>query len=124
MPKNFANAYAATAAAAASDHRTHRQLLLRALGVVVVMQMLMLTWLPNAQAQGNSFAVATRYGEILCTSALAEDRKSLEVSCAGRDGAVVSAYRQLSDGTVEVLMEIGKVGEAVTLAIFNSQDKG
>ena len=34
MPKNFANAYAATAAAAASDHRTHRQLLLRALGVV------------------------------------------------------------------------------------------
>ena len=60
--------------------------LLLTLGVILGLQMLVLAWLPIAQAQGNSFAVATRYGEIICSSALAQDRKSLEVSCAGRDG--------------------------------------
>jgi hypothetical protein len=94
------------------------------LGFILSLQVLVLAWLPIAQAQGNSFAVATRYGEIICSSALAEDRKSLEVSCAGRDGVVVSAYRQMGDGTIQVVLEIGKVGEAVTLAILNSQDKG
>lgn len=98
--------------------------LLLTLGVILGLQVLVLAWLPIAQAQGNSFAVATRYGEIICSSALAEDRKSLEVSCAGRDGVVVSAYRQMGDGTIQVVLEIGKVGEAVTLAILNSQDKG
>ena len=99
-----------------------RRPLLLTLGVILGLQVL--AWLPIAQAQGNSFAVATRYGEIICSSALAEDRKSLEVSCAGRDGVVVSAYRQMGDGTIQVVLEIGKVGEAVTLAILNSQDKG
>lgn len=98
--------------------------LLLTLGVILGLQVLVLAWLPIAQAQGNSFAVATRFGEIICSSALAEDRKSLEVSCAGRDGVVVSAYRQMGDGTIQVVLEIGKVGEAVTLAILNSQDKG
>ena len=98
--------------------------LLLTLGVILGLQVLVLAWLPIAHAQGNSFAVATRYGEIICSSALAEDRKSLEVSCAGRDGVVVSAYRQMGDGTIQVVLEIGKVGEAVTLAILNSQDKG
>lgn len=77
-----------------------------------------------ALAQGNSFAIATRYGEIVCSSALAKDRKSLDVKCANSKGAVVSAYRQMRDGTIEVLLEEGKVGQAVTKAILDSQGKG
>jgi len=110
-------------ATALAQGRLRRSVLLT-LGFILSLQVLVLAWLPIAQAQGNSFAVATRYGEIICSSALAEDRKSLEVSCAGRDGVVVSAYRQMGDGTIQVVLEIGKVGEAVTLAILNSQDKG
>jgi hypothetical protein len=30
----------------------------------------------------------------------------------------------MGDGTIQVVLEIGKVGEAVTLAILNSQDEG
>lgn len=110
-------------ATAIAQGRLRRSVLLT-LGFILSLQVLVLAWLPIAQAQGNSFAVATRFGEIICSSALAEDRKSLEVSCAGRDGVVVSAYRQMGDGTIQVVLEIGKVGEAVTLAILNSQDKG
>ena len=110
-------------ATALAQGRLRRSVLLT-LGFILSLQVLVLAWLPIAQAQGNSFAVATRYGEIICSSALAEDHKSLEVSCAGRDGVVVSAYRQMGDGTIQVVLEIGKVGEAVTLAILNSQDKG
>ena len=110
-------------ATALAQGRLRRSVLLT-LGFILSLQVLVLAWLPIAQAQGNSFAVATRYGEIICSSALAEDCKSLEVSCAGRDGVVVSAYRQMGDGTIQVVLEIGKVGEAVTLAILNSQDKG
>ncbi len=110
-------------ATALAQGRLRRSVLLT-LGFILSLQVLVLAWMPIAQAQGNSFAVATRYGEIICSSALAEDRKSLEVSCAGRDGVVVSAYRQMGDGTIQVVLEIGKVGEAVTLAILNSQDKG
>ena len=110
-------------ATALAQGRLRRSVLLT-LGFILSLQVVVLAWLPIAQAQGNSFAVATRYGEIICSSALAEDRKSLEVSCAGRDGVVVSAYRQMGDGTIQVVLEIGKVGEAVTLAILNSQDKG
>ena len=110
-------------ATALAQGRLRRSVLLT-LGFILSLQVLVLAWLPIAQAQGNSFAVATRYGEIICSSALAEDRKSLEVSCAGRDGVVVSAYRQMGDGTIQVVLEVGKVGEAVTLAILNSQDKG
>ena len=110
-------------ATALAQGRLRRSVLLT-LGFILSLQVLVLAWLPIAQAQGNSFAVATRYGEIICSSALAEDRESLEVSCAGRDGVVVSAYRQMGDGTIQVVLEIGKVGEAVTLAILNSQDKG
>jgi hypothetical protein len=105
-------------------HGPLRRPALLTLGLILSLQVLVLAWLPIAQAQGNSFAVATRYGEIICSSTLAEDRKSLEVSCAGQDGVVVSAYRQMGDGTIQVVLEIGKVGEAVTLAILNSQDKG
>ena len=110
-------------ATAIAQGRLRRSVLLT-LGFILSLQVLVLALLPIAQAQGNSFAVATRFGEIICSSALAEDRKSLEVSCAGRDGVVVSAYRQMGDGTIQVVLEIGKVGEAVTLAILNSQDKG
>ena len=78
----------------------------------------------NAQAAGNSFAIATRYGEIVCTSQLAEDRKGLDVQCVGKNGKVVSAYRQFLDGTITVLLEEGKVGKAVTKAILDSQGKG
>ena len=110
--------------ATASTQGPFRRSVLLTLGFILSLQVLVLAWLPIAQAQGNSFAVATRYGEIICSSALAEDRKSLEVSCAGRDGVVVSAYRQMGDGTIQVVLEIGKVGEAVTLASLNSQDEG
>lgn len=77
-----------------------------------------------AQAQANSFAIATRYGEIVCSSTLAKDRKSLDVQCTNNKGTVVSAYRQLRNGTIEVLLEEGKVGQAVTKAILNSQGNG
>ena len=78
----------------------------------------------NAQAAGNSFAIATRYGEIVCTSQLAEDRTGLDVQCVGKQGQVVSAYRQFLDGSITVLLEEGKVGKAVTKAILDSQGKG
>lgn len=77
-----------------------------------------------AQAQGNSFAIATRYGEIVCSSQLAEDRKSLQVECLAPNGSLVSAYQQFSNGTIKVLLEEGKAGQAVTKAILDSQDKG
>jgi hypothetical protein len=78
----------------------------------------------NAQAAGNSFAIATRYGEIVCTSQLAEDRKGLDVTCVAKNGQVVSAYRQAPNGTITVLLEEGKAGQAVTKAILDSQGKG
>ena len=78
----------------------------------------------SAQAAGNTFAIATRYGEIVCTSQLAEDRKGLDVRCVAKNGQMVSAYRQALDGTITVLLEEGKAGQAVTKAILNSQGKG
>lgn len=78
----------------------------------------------TALAQGNSFAIATRYGEIICSSQLAEDRKSLEVYCTAGNGTLVSAYRQFADGTIQVMLEEGKAGQAVTTAILESQDQG
>lgn len=77
-----------------------------------------------ASAQGNSFTIGTRFGEVVCTSELAEDRKSLEVTCVGGRNKVVSFYRQFSDGTIEVVEEEGRIGSAVTKAILKSQGQG
>ena len=49
-------------------HGPLRRPALLTLGLILSLQVLVLAWLPIAQAQGNSFAVATRYGEIICSS--------------------------------------------------------
>ena len=94
------------------------------LAISLVAQVAALIVPMNAQAAGNSFAIATRYGEIVCTSQLAEDRKGLDVRCVAKNGQMVSAYRQAPDGSITVLLEEGKAGQAVTKAILNSQGKG
>ena len=92
--------------------------------IALVAQIAALVLPLNAQAAGTTFAIATRYGEIVCTSQLAEDRKGLDVQCVGKQGQVVSAYRQFLDGSITVLLEEGTVGKAVTKAILDSQGKG
>jgi len=110
-------------APARSQRSSFRNIVLP-LTISLIAQVAALTAPVTAQAAANTFAIATRYGEIVCTSELAKNRKSLEVQCLAPNGAVVSAYRQFMDGTIKVLLEEGKVGQAVTQAILDSQDKG
>ena len=66
--------------ATASTQGPLRRSVLLTLGFILSLQVLVLAWLPIAHAQGNSFAVATRYGEIICSSALAEDLSLIHIS--------------------------------------------
>ena len=66
-------------APARSQRSSFRNIVLP-LTISLIAQVAALTAPVTAQAAANTFAIATRYGEIVCTSELAKNRKILELS--------------------------------------------